>query len=448
MAFDWKHCRLDGRGILRSFAAAVLAIWVFADPRCVAEDWPRWRGPRGDGSWRGPVLPAKWPDGGLKPKWKIPIGGGYAGVTVVGSQIFVMDRRNESKREDEVPAEPEAERVLCVDADSGKIIWMHQYPVKYGNLDYGNGPRAAPTFHDGKLYTVGALGELRCLSAATGEKLWSVNYVTDLKGRLPTWGFSGSAFVDGDRLIVQPGGENGASVAALDRLTGKNVWSSLDDEAGYATPLIAEHAGHRQLILWTPSHIRSVDSLNGQPNWAVPYKITYGVAIAEPIFEQGHVIVCGYWDGSKAIRLGAKPRDAELVWEETKVLRGLMSQPLYRDGHVYLLDKQYGLTCFELLTSKKLWDDNNAMTPRGRNPQASLVWLEQPNADGQYERTDRAIILNSEGDLILTRLDRTGYHEQSRTNIIGPTWSHPAFAGDRVYARNDSELVCVELTVP
>ena len=102
----------------------------------------------------------------------------------------------------------------------------------------------------------------------------------------------------------------------------------------------------------------------------------------------------------------------------------------------------------KLLTSKKLWDDDNAMTPRGRNPQASLVWLERPNANGQYERTDRVIILNSEGDLILARLDRTGYHEQSRTNIIGPTWSHPAFAGDRVYARNDSELVCVEITVP
>jgi hypothetical protein len=122
--------------------------------------------------------------------------------------------------------------------------------------------------------------------------------------------------------------------------------------------------------------------------------------------------------------------------KENTLLRGLMSQPLYRDGHVYLLDKQYGLTCFELQTGKKLWDDANQTTPRGRNPQASLVWLGD---------TDRAIILNEEGELILTRLNPEGPHEQSRTKIIGPTWAHPAFAGNRVFARNDTELVCMSL---
>ena len=161
----------------------------------------------------------------------------------------------------------------------------------------------------------------------------------------------------------------------------------------------------------------------------MPYEITYGVAIAEPICREGLVLVCGYWNGSKAIRLGSQPQQAELAWEENKFLRGLMSQPLYRDGYVYLLDKQYGLTCFELTTSKKLWDDDNQMTPRGRNPHASLVWLGD---------VDRAITLNSEGDLVLARLNVTGYHEQPRTNIIGFTWAHPAFAGSRVYACSDN----------
>ena len=98
--------------------------------------------------------------------------------------------------------------------------------------------------------------------------------------------------------------------------------------------------------------------------------------------------------GLKTIRLGDTPTNAKLAWEENKCLRGLMSQPLSRDGHVYLLDKQYGLTCFELQTGKKLWDDANQTTPRGRNPQATLVWLGD---------TDRAILLNEEGELILTR---------------------------------------------
>jgi outer membrane protein assembly factor BamB len=352
-------------------------------------------------------------------------------VTVVGSKVFVMDRQKE----------PEVERVLCLDADSGRQIWKHEYPVEYGKLDYGNGPRAAPTWHDGKLFTIGALGECRCLDAETGKKVWSVNFVGELKGRLQLWGFSGSAFIDGDNVLVQPGGKEGHSIAALNRHTGQVVWISLSDEAGYATPMIVTHNEQRQLICWTPSHIRGLDPATGRPFWDVPYEITYGVSIAQPIFHEGLLLVCGYWHGSKAIRLGAQPEQAALAWEENKFLRGLMSQPLYRDGHVYLLDKQYGLTCFELQTSKKLWDDDNTMTPRGRNPHASLVWLN----DSTGASSDRAIILNSEGDLILARLNPTGYHEQSRTNIIGTTWAHPAFAGSRVYARSDTELVCVPL---
>ncbi len=110
--------------------------------------------------------------------------------------------------------------------------------------------------------------------------------------------------------------------------------------------------------------------------------------------------------------------------------------PLSRDGHVDLLDKQYGLTCFEWPTGKKLWDDANQTTPRGRNPQVSLVW---------FGDTDRAIILNEEGELILARLNSEGHREQSRTKIIGSTWAHPAFAGNRDFARSDTELVCVSL---
>jgi outer membrane protein assembly factor BamB len=148
------------------------------------------------------------------------------------------------------------------------------------------------------------------------------------------------------------------------------------------------------------------------------------------------VFVSGYWEGSKAIRLGERPEQAELIWEDNRYLRGIMSPPIERDGLVYSLDKQHGLTCFELATGKKLWDDGNRLTPRGRNPQANLVWLGD---------SDRVVALNSEGELILARLTRDGYQEQSRTKIIGPTWAHPAFAGDRVYARNDQELVAIEL---
>ncbi len=372
------------------------------------------------------MLPETWPASGLKQLWRQPVGGGYAGVSVAEGRVFTMDRQKE----------PEVERVLCFDASSGKPLWQHTYPVKYDKLDYGNGPRAAPTIHGGHVYTVGALGDLRCLDAKTGDVVWKKNYLDDFAGRLPTWGFAGSPVVYGDWLILQPGGEKDSGVVAIERLTGKEVWRSLPDEAGYSTPIIIRAHDQDELVCWTPSHIRGLEARTGKLLWSFPYEITYGVSIAKPIAHDGMIFVAGYWHGSKAIRLGDTPTNAELAWEENKFLRGLMSQPLYRDGHVYLLDKQYGLTCFELQTGKKRWDDANQTTPRGRNPQATLVWLGD---------TDRAIILNEEGELILTRLNPEGYHEQSRTKIIGPTWAHPAFAGTRVFARSDTELVCVSL---
>lgn len=392
-----------------------------------AEDWPQYRGPRGDGTWHGPKLPEEWSEEGLKQLWKKEIGGGFAGISVVGNRVYTLDRQK--------PPE-ERERILCFNADIGEIVWTHEYPVEYGKLDYGNGPRATPTIHDGKLYSVGAVGDVRCLDAATGKVIWKHHYIKDFAGRLPMWGFAGSPVIHGDFCYLSPGNPSGASVIAVDRNTGKELWRSLSDEAGYATPIVFRAHGRDQLFCWTPSHLRCLDATTGEPLWAHPYEITYGVSIAKPILQENIVFIAGYWDGAKAMKLGDTATSAKLAWEDSKHLRGLMSQPLYRDGLCYLLDKSLGLTCFELRTGKKLWDDGHQMTPRGRNPHASLVWLGDD---------DRAIILNEEGQLILARLNAAGYHETSRTPIIGFTWASPAFAGDRVYARSDTEIVCVVL---
>jgi outer membrane protein assembly factor BamB len=407
--------------------ALMLLFGILAIRTVCAEDWPRWRGPRGDGTWSAPKLPEKWPDAGLRQAWRQPVGGGDAGVVVANGRVCTMDR----------PKEPaNTERVLCFDATTGKPLWAHAYTAAYGKLQHGNGPRAAPTIHDGRVFTLGALGTVCCLDAASGKLLWTKDTVAECGARLPMWGFAASPLIFGKSVIVHVGAQPDGSFLALDRKTGRELWRSVPDRAGYCTPILIRHAGQPQLVCWTPENIRGLDPRDGKPLWAVPYKVTYGVSIASPSFQEGIVFVAGYWEGSKAVQLGARAADAKLLWEENQFLHGEMSQPLYRDGHVYLLDKTHGLTCFELKTGRKLWDDANQMTPKGRDPQASLVWLND---------TDRAIILNASGELILARLNPTGYHEQSRTKIIGKTWAHPAFAGSRVFARNESELVCVEL---
>jgi outer membrane protein assembly factor BamB len=391
------------------------------------EDWPCWRGPRGDGTWQGPRIATKWPNE-LTTVWKRPISGGYSGVSVVGDRVYVMDRQKE----------PEVERVLCLNAADGEIVWSHTDAVEYGKLDYGNGPRAAPTVHKGRVYTLGALGHLNCLDAATGERIWSLHLEKDFGGRRPDWGYSASPCIQDDRLIIQPGGTDDASIVALDPATGKKLWGTLGDQAGYTAPITIRAGNEEQLVCWTPSHIRAVEPKSGKPLWDVPYEITYGVAIATPIYHKGLVIVCGYWHGSKGIRPGTGGKPAEVAWEENRFLRGLMSQPLTRGEHVYLLDKQYGLTCFEAATGKKLWDDAHRMTPRGRNPHASIV---------QLAGSDRILALNADGELVLADLTPEGYTEHARAKVLGETWAHPAFAGRRVYARSDSEIVCVELPI-
>ena len=395
-----------------------------------AEDWPRWRGPRGDGTWQAPPLPEQWPPSGLKTAWKQAIGGGYSGIAVADGLLYTLDRQLQPH---------EIERVLCFDAATGERHWTDKYEVAYGKVDYGNGPRSTPTVFEGRVYSLGAVGHLRCLDAQSGKRIWTKDLVAEAGAKTPEWGLAASPLIWHDLVIVHPGATPQGCLMALDRNTGREVWRQGDDPAGYATPIVIRHAGRDQLIAWTPLNVLGLDPRTGKQHWSIPYKVTYGVSIATPIFQEGLLFVSGYWEGSKAIRLGEQPGSAELTWEDTRNLRGLMSQPLYRQGYAYMLDKQYGLTCFELATGKKLWDDGNRMTPRGRNPQANLVWLGDSN---------RAIILNSEGDLILAKLSPEGYQEQSRTKIIGPTWAHPAFAGNRVFARTDTkeaELIALEL---
>ena len=214
-----------------------------ASQESAGEDWPKWRGPRGDGTWNGPKLSDRWPATGLRRVWRQPIGGGYAGVAAAGGRVYTMDRQ---LKPDEV------ERVVCFDADSGKPWWVHQYPVAYKDLSYGNGPRAMPIIHDGNVYCLGALGQLCCLEAATGKPRWSLDLASQAKAQIPMWGLAASPVVFENLVIVHPGAEKHGSFMAFDRRTGNEVWRALDDPAGYATPILVEHKGQTHLICWTP----------------------------------------------------------------------------------------------------------------------------------------------------------------------------------------------------
>jgi outer membrane protein assembly factor BamB len=413
-----KYCRNLGLGVLSSLVWCGLLL---------AEDWPRWRGPRGDGTWHGPRLRDSWPAEGLRVCWSAPCGGGYAGLVAAEGKVFVFDRLVEPE---------EVERITCRDAASGRLLWEAAYAVAYEKLDYGNGPRAAPTLHEGAVYTLGAVGHVSCYDAATGSVRWQYDARQVWGAVVPEWGFAASPVMWKDAVIVHVGARPNGCLLALDRRTGRELWRAGGDPAGYATPIVIERDAHHQLVVWTPEHVLGLDPDTGRIDWQIPYPVTYGVSIATPIYAEGMIFVSGYWEGAKAIALGNARHEAQLRWEDDKKLRGLMSQPLYRQGHAYLLDKTLGLTCFELATGRKLWDDRHRMTPRDRNPQATMVWI---------GHEDRALVLNANGELILARLSPQAYIELARAPLVGPTWVHPAYAGRHVFARDEGRVLCAEL---
>ncbi|MCX7700117.1 MAG: PQQ-like beta-propeller repeat protein [Gemmataceae bacterium] len=401
----------------------VSAVWASTaaagDPQ-----WPQWRGPNRDNVWPVSIHPERLPEK-LRTIWRKPIGGGYGGIAISGDRVFVMDRQTEPR---------EVERVVALELATGQTIWTHEYPVRYGGLDYGNGPRATPTVHEGRVYTLGAVGHLHCLDAATGRVVWSHDCVSEYQATIPTWGLASSPMIDESRVVVQVGGHNGCWMA-FDKRSGEVVWKALPDRAGYASAVRIAVEGRPQLIAWTAEHVTALEPETGKLLWAVPFSITYDVAIADPVYHDG-VLLCGqYWEGSLALRLNADG-PPEKLWEG-KRLRLLMATPLVRDGCAYALDRENGLICVELRSGKVRWSGFKLSYDK-RNPHAASWW----SADGM------ASFLNERGEWIVVRLSPERVEELGRTKVFDGSWAHPGLTKDRIVVRDDREISCLTWVPP
>src|SRR5262245_13400979 len=235
-----------------------------------ADDWPRWQGPRGDGVWREAGILKKFPAGGPKVLWRREIGGGFTGPAIAGGKVYVMDRQGEQfAKGKEAPTKAGlrgSERILCLDAADGKLLWKHEYVCLY-TIRYARGPRTTPVVHGGKVYTLGAMGDLFCLDAAGGKVLWSKNLAKEYKTKPPVWGYAAHPLVDGDTLYTLAGGD-GSAVVALDKDSGKERWRALTvEEVGYAPPVMIEAGGQRQLIVWHTEALNSLNPKTGEVLW-------------------------------------------------------------------------------------------------------------------------------------------------------------------------------------
>src|SRR5262245_57841218 len=409
-----------------------------------ADDWPQWGGPQRDLVWRETGIGKKLPTDGLLPRvWSAPLGEGYAGPAVAGGRVYItdlIDRQNRSA----------TERVLCLDASTGKVLWVHPYPVEYG-IAYPAGPRATPTVDGDRVYAFGAMGDLICLTAADGKVVWKRNTVAEFGKNIPTWGMTASPLVDGDQLITLAGGLKEALVVSFDKRTGQELWRAIDDPAvGYCPPVIFRFGDSRQLIVWHPRAVTSLDPSTGKPIWEIPFKIRSGLTVPMPRQVGNRLFVTAFYDGPMMIEVAADGKNASVVWRgksdseiKTDGLHAIMCTPFVTETHLYGVCSYGQLRCLDAKTGERIWETRQA-TGNGRWWNAFLI-----------PHQDRFFIHNEQGDLILASLSPDGYQEISRAKLVEPTrkvqnrmtiWSHPAFAMKSVFARNDKEIVRVDLT--
>jgi outer membrane protein assembly factor BamB len=431
--------------------------------RAVADDWPQWLGPQRDGVWRETGIVDKFPAQGPKIRWRTPIGEGYAGPAVASGKVYITDRvlpegvsnpDNPFGRKQRVQGK---ERVLCLEEKTGKFLWKHEYDCPY-QVSYAAGPRTTPVVNGDRVYTLGTMGDLLCLDARDGKVLWARNFPKEFEVEVPMWGFAAHPLLDGDRLICLVGGAGSVAVA-FHKDTGKEIWRALSaDEPGYAPPMIYDFAGKRQLIIWHPEAVNSLNPETGEVYWKIAFgPLRAGLAIPTPRLHGDRLFITAFYDGPLMLQLDGNKPGAKVLWrgksrseqpDKTDGLHSIMSTPFLKDGHIYGVCSYGELRCLKADTGERVWSTRKP-TSGGKEVRWANAFL--------VPQGDRFVLFNESGDLILARLTPMGYEEISRANILVPTntmappkgrrviWSHPAFANQCVYARNDREIVCVSL---
>jgi outer membrane protein assembly factor BamB len=447
--------RRNPRTLAWACAAALLPPLATPAP---AEDWPEWRGKGRRGVWSETGLVESFPDGGLPVVWRVPISSGYAGPAVADGRVYVLDW---TKKADTRTMEG-AERLLCLDEATGKTLWTREWPVSYAAImaSYAIGPRATPTVSGDRVYVLGAVGDLLAIDVETGEVAWSHDFVEEYDASIPIWGTASAPLVDGDLVIAVAGAEPDGKVIAYDRRTGAERWRAVssDWEMGYEQLVVVEAGGARQLVVWEPQAVFSLDPASGKVHWSEAWDVGQGMSVATPVVDGNRLVLTQFYRGSLMLELQPDQPAAKRLWVgtgksempgHTVGLHSLITTPILEGDTLYGVCSYGELRALDAATGERLWE-NKEMTRQGRWGSAFMV-----------KNGDRWLVSNDDGDLILARFTRDGYHEIDRVRLIEPTtsagfgpgrvfdakvnWSHPAYANGHVVARNDREILRASL---
>ncbi|HEY3319755.1 MAG TPA: PQQ-binding-like beta-propeller repeat protein [Planctomycetota bacterium] len=374
-------------------------------------DSPFFRGPNWNGIYAETGLNKDWKAKPPKQLWRTAMtDNGYAGPCVAAGKLFIVDH----KGADDI--------VRAIDIKSGENVWSFTYPdAAKDNFGF---TRATPSYENGKLYTFSRTGVLNCLDAEKGAKVWSRELMKELGGAHGAWDYAGSPFIDGEKIIIPIGGA-GHAVVAVDKATGKDIWKGGgDDEAGYATPVLATLDGKKQYLIFTGLALVGVDTDSGKMLWRSPWQTQYNVNAAMPLVIGNSVFISSnYGAGCSLVTIAGG--NATTTWKN-KDLQAHFNSPLLHDGYIY------GIS-----------DNMVCMDPKTGTP----AWKQPGFEKGGLIAADGVIIAltGNKGDLVMVELSPKAYKELGRiTPLGGQSWTAPILADGKLYIRNKQALVCLD----
>jgi outer membrane protein assembly factor BamB len=385
--------------------------------------WPDFRGPNRDGRYAEAPIRTNWPSDGLPRLWKQPVGGGYASFVVANGRAFTIEQR----RNQEV--------VVAYTVATGRELWAHGWNAEFRESLGGDGPRATPTYHDGRIYALGALGELQVLDAGTGALIWRRNILSDNNAPNVSWGMSASPLIVDDKVIVLPGGPRGQSVVAYNKTTGAPIWKTLDDPQAYTSPMLVTLAGTRQILVISGRRAIGLAIEDGKLLWEYPWATDMDISVAQPLvitrdgLDDRVFLSAGYGHGAAVFevkRTGDK-LEARTIWENQRMNNKFSSSVLH-DGYIYGLDESI-LACVDAATGDMKWKG-------GRYGYGQILLA-----------GDHVIVLTEEGELALVKASPARHEEVAKFSAIaGKTWNYPVIAGGRLLVRNAEEMAAFDIS--
>jgi len=379
--------------------------------------WTNFRGPKRDGKYEEAGVATKWPASGLPVLWKQPVGIGHASFVAADGKAYTIEQR----RREEV--------VAAYDLNNGRELWTQKWSAEY-NDETGDGPRATPTWDQGRIYALGATGELRCLDANNGNVFWGKNILSDNGASNLQWAQAASPLIVDDKVVVLPGGK-GKSVVAYNKMTGAPVWKALSDTQAYVSPMLVDLAGRRQIIVVSANRVIGLAPEDGKLLWSYPWATDMGLNISQPIVvdKNRFFISSGYGKGAALVEVKGTGDSftASTVWEN-KNMKNKFNSSVLQDGYIYGLDEGI-LVCLDVNTGERKWKD-------GRYGYGQVILV-----------GNHLIVTSDQGDVALVKASPAGYTEVARFHALnGQMWNYPAIANGRLLVRNSSEMAAYDIS--